>query len=75
MSVQTNPKASQAAQERMAQVWAKYECNPLKSLVGTLGQATVFMTFFFALKAMSAAKVITSLPAPETAHVPRMSIL
>ncbi|KAK9842147.1 hypothetical protein WJX84_012222 [Apatococcus fuscideae] len=53
----TNPAASSAAQERMAQVWAKYDCNPMKSLVGTLGQASVFMTFFFALKALAAAKV------------------
>ena len=41
----------------MAQVWVKYDCNPMKSLVGTLGQASVFMTFFFALKALAAAKV------------------
>ena len=56
--LQTNPQASTAAQERMAQVWIKYDCNPMKSLVGVMGQAFVFMTFFFALKTLSAAKVI-----------------
>lgn len=54
---QTNPGASTAAQERMAQVWIKYDCNPMKSLVGTVGQGAVFMTFFFALKSLAAAKV------------------
>ncbi|KAK9860345.1 hypothetical protein WJX84_004274 [Apatococcus fuscideae] len=53
----TNPGASTAAQERMAQVWIKYDCNPMKSLVGTVGQGAVFMTFFFALKSLAAAKV------------------
>ena len=60
--MQTNPDASSAAQQRMAQVWAKYDCNPIKSLVGTLGQASVFMTFFFALKALAAAKVCPLFP-------------
>ena len=37
------------AQSDMMQIYAKYDCNPLKSLAPILVQAPTFLTFFFAV--------------------------
>lgn len=42
--------------ERMAGVWKKYNCNPLKSMLPILAQAPIFIGFFGALRSMAAAK-------------------
>ncbi|EIE26611.1 hypothetical protein COCSUDRAFT_39658 [Coccomyxa subellipsoidea C-169] len=52
-----NPKATTEYQQRLANLWQKYDCNPFKSMLGILAQAPLFIGFFSALRALSAAKV------------------
>ena len=42
---------------RMTAVWAKYDCNPLKSMLPLIAQAPIFIGFFQALRSMATAKV------------------
>jgi hypothetical protein len=44
-------------QQRALAIYAKYDCNPAKSLVSIFVQFPVFVGFFSALRAFSAAKV------------------
>lgn len=44
-------------QQRLGNLWVKYDCNPFKSMLGILAQAPLFIGFFSALRALSAAKV------------------
>ena len=67
-----NPQAQKQYQIRMAQVWKKHDCNPLKSLAGIGVQIPLFIGFFGALRSLSGAKVRTLLgwavlSQPETA--------
>ena len=42
--------------ERLAQVWARHNSHPLKSLASLMIQAPVFICFFSALRHMAAAQ-------------------
>ena len=53
LATQYQPEMTQ----RMADVWRKYDCHPLKSLLPPLAQAPVFIGFFGALRSMAEAKV------------------
>lgn len=44
-------------QQRILAVWKKYDCNPLKSLMGIFVQAPIFIGFFSALRGFAAHKV------------------
>ncbi|KAK9810108.1 hypothetical protein WJX72_005000 [[Myrmecia] bisecta] len=57
MSEGNVPRAREEYQQRMAGIWSKYNCNPLKSLASIAVQAPVFIGFFSALRAMAAHKV------------------
>jgi len=52
-----NPNATMEYQQRLANLWQKYDCNPFKSMLGILAQAPLFIGFFSALRALAAAKV------------------
>lgn len=52
-----NPNATTEYQQRLANLWQKYDCNPFKSMLGILAQAPLFIGFFSALRALAAAKV------------------
>ena len=52
--------------QRMAEVWKKYNCHPLKSLMPPLAQAPIFIGFFGALRSMSEAKVYSDTLQPES---------
>ncbi|CAL8466931.1 g6467 [Coccomyxa elongata] len=52
-----NPKATMEYQQRLANLWQKYDCNPFKSMLGLFAQAPLFIGFFSALRSLSAAKV------------------
>jgi membrane protein insertase Oxa1/YidC/SpoIIIJ len=43
-------------QHRVLAVWAKYKCNPMKSLAGMFVQAPIFIGFFSALRGFAAHK-------------------
>ena len=49
--------AQKEYQERIAGLWKKYNCNPMKSLVSLGIQAPIFICFFGALRHMAAAQV------------------
>ena len=53
LATQYQPEMTQ----RMADVWRKYDCHPLKSLLPPIAQAPVFIGFFGALRSMAEAKV------------------
>jgi membrane protein insertase Oxa1/YidC/SpoIIIJ len=53
-----NAEAVAEYQARLAEVWAKYDCNPFKSILGALAQAPLFIGFFSALRALALAKVL-----------------
>ena len=53
-------------QQRLGNLWQKYDCNPFKSMFGILAQAPLFIGFFSALRALSAAKVHFCLPLPPS---------
>ena len=44
-------------QTRIAQIWQKYDCNPMKSMATIAVQAPAFLCFFAGLRHMAAAKV------------------
>jgi YidC/Oxa1 family membrane protein insertase len=50
-------RLAQEYQTRLAAVWAKHDCHPLKSLAPLLLQAPLFIGFFSALRSMAAAGV------------------
>lgn len=52
-----NTDAAMQHQQRVLQVWKKYNCNPFKSLLGIFVQAPVFIGFFSALRGFAAHKL------------------
>lgn len=52
-----NPQAKLQYQMRMAQLWKKHDCNPLKSMGSIFVQVPLFIGFFGALRSFAAAKV------------------
>ena len=50
-------KLASEYQHRLASVWAKYDCHPIKSLGPLLLQAPLFIGFFSALRSMAEAQV------------------
>ncbi|KAI3436771.1 hypothetical protein D9Q98_006183 [Chlorella vulgaris] len=52
-----NSQAAMQHQHRVLAVWAKYKCNPMKSLAGMFVQAPIFIGFFSALRGFAAHKV------------------
>lgn len=58
---------------KMADLWKKHDCHPLKSLLPFVAQAPIFIGFFGALRSMAAAKV-KSLPITQRPHTCRTVI-
>jgi YidC/Oxa1 family membrane protein insertase len=52
-----NQAATQDYQKQVMGVWAKHKAHPLKSVVGMVVQAPLFIGFFSALRGLAAAKV------------------
>lgn len=52
-----NQAAKTQYQERMAQVWRKHDCNPLKSMASIFVQVPLFIGFFGAIRSMATAQV------------------
>ncbi|PRW56043.1 mitochondrial inner membrane OXA1 [Chlorella sorokiniana] len=52
-----NMDAAMQHQQRVLQVWKKYNCNPFKSLLGIFVQAPIFIGFFSALRGFAAHKL------------------
>ena len=67
-----NPQAKLQYQMRMAQLWKKHDCNPLKSMGSIFVQVPLFIGFFGALRSFAAAKVRHGL-GPVTILDPRTS--
>ena len=53
-----NPKAMEQYQRKLAGIWKKNNCHPVKSILPILVQAPVFIGFFTSLRSMAEAKVI-----------------
>lgn len=51
------PALAAEYQQRLAAVWQKYDCHPMKSIGSLLLQAPLFIGFFSALRSMAAAGV------------------
>lgn len=47
-------------QRRLAGIWKKNNCHPVKSILPILVQAPVFIGFFTSLRSMAEAKVVTA---------------
>jgi YidC/Oxa1 family membrane protein insertase len=62
----------QEYQARLAAVWAKHDCHPVKSLGPLLVQAPLFIGFFSALRSLAAAGV-PSLTSGGTAWFPNLA--
>ena len=60
-----NRAAIEEYQNRLGDVWKKYDCNPFKSILGVFAQAPLFIGFFSALRAMALHKVPCHLPLPR----------
>ena len=52
-SQSADPDATAIYQRELAQVWAKYDCNPVKSFLPLLVQGPLFVCFFLAIKRMA----------------------
>lgn len=52
-----DPDALRRHQERIAEIWKKYDCHPVKMLAPMLVQMPVFLGMFGALRALSTAKL------------------
>lgn len=47
------PGAAEAYQKELWALWAKYNCNPFKSMAPLIAQAPLFICFFLAIKRMA----------------------
>ena len=54
-----NPKAMEDYQRKLAGIWKRNNCHPVKSVLPILIQAPVFIGFFSSLQSLARAKVVT----------------
>ena len=54
--------------QRMSALWAKYDCNPLKSMAPIVAQAPIFIGFFGALRSLATAQVSASRHYPHDTY-------
>ena len=52
-----NPKAMEEYQRKLAGIWKRNNCHPVKSILPILVQAPVFIGFFTSLQSLARAKV------------------
>ena len=52
-----NPNAMSEYQQKLAGIWKRNNCHPLKSVLPILVQAPVFIGFFTSLQSLALAKV------------------
>jgi len=53
-----NPKAMEEYQRKLAGIWKRNNCHPVKSVLPILVQAPVFIGFFSSLQSLARAKVV-----------------
>ena len=73
-----NPQAMEEYQRKLAGIWKRHQCHPIKSILPILCQAPVFIGFFSSLQSLARAKVSlhllqapSRLPHEPLSHVQR----